>query len=59
MTEQEYIDTTDLSKVRDVIKILSEITPTISSCIDPLSMDIVREELYQWTEQLSKKIKIQ
>jgi hypothetical protein len=56
MTEQEYIDATDLAKVVAVIKILGEITPSNSSVIPVQQYRDVMATVKRWEMDLFTKI---
>lgn len=58
MTEQEYIDVSDLAKLRSAKAILSDITPANSKVIDLYDFSTIMEHLAIWEIELSEKINI-
>lgn len=59
MTEQEYIDSTDLAKLRLIKSILQEIAPENSSIIDKKSYIDIYETIVIWSDELREKINIE
>jgi hypothetical protein len=57
MTEQEYINLTELERVRNAIIILRKITPTISVVIAETEHAALMRVLSAWENALSKEIK--
>ncbi len=58
VTEQEYIDLTDLTKVRNAKKILSDITPENSTVITKEDWQKIMTALWKWEKALLMGIKI-
>lgn len=58
MTEQEYINATDLQKIRAAKNLLIEVFPINSTIIDLHEMSDIIVILSRWEEGLYKKIKI-
>jgi hypothetical protein len=58
MTEQEYIDATDLQKVRMIKDILLDITSEISNVITEEEMDIVYPVISIWEQKLTESIEV-
>lgn len=58
MTEQEYIDVTDLVKLRDIKFILRDIIPENSEIIDKDSFNSIYAIIGEWEHKLSNKIMI-
>lgn len=58
MTEQEYIDATDIEKVRSAKEALQRIVPANSSVVNPIDYDTVMKIIYAWEHKLYKTIKI-
>lgn len=56
MTEQEYIDTTDMQRLRDAQSILSNIVPENSKVIDPVEYRFVFNTIRSWCRQLENNI---
>lgn len=57
MTEQEYINVKELGYVVIIVKILQDITPEISECIEKGEFDEIYRMAYQWQSRLFSKIK--
>lgn len=55
MTEQEYIDATDLAKLRIADTIIRDVLPANSSVVDKESHRTVCRIIQQWTDRLSGK----
>jgi len=58
MTEQEYIDTTDLHKVRMIKDILMDITIENSNSMTEEEMDIVYPIIDKWEQRLTNAIEV-
>ena len=56
MTEQEYIDATDLAKVRNMKTILLDITQANSSVIIPADYATVYRIISKWEDDLVKNL---
>lgn len=59
MTEQEYIDASDLQKVRIANQLLRQIHPVNSSIIDPQHFRKVILILQKWEDDLYKILKVE
>ena len=58
MTEQEYIDATDLQKLKSAILILRDITPPNSKVLPSDKFGVVVETLQEWRDELYKQVEI-
>lgn len=58
MTEREYIDATDLAKVRSAIAVLRQILPENSTVITRPEYGEVMPVLYHWQDQLEALAKV-
>lgn len=56
MAEQEYIDIQELTTIRCVRRVLSDICPEISSVITKEELLTLCEILHGWEEALEKKV---
>jgi small-conductance mechanosensitive channel len=56
MTEQEYINATDLAKLRSALNILKEIVPENSTIIPTEEFKKVRAEIFHWEIAITKNI---
>lgn len=56
--EQEYIDISDLTKLRAASALLKDICPANSQVIDATDMENIQIKLYGWIDKLYGKIKI-
>lgn len=56
MTEQQYIDLTDLAKLRMVLTSMRAITPEISTVIDEGVYNGMTGTMYQWVQELEKRV---
>lgn len=58
MTEQEYIDVSELAKLRMAKAILVDITPENSKVINPASFKKVLSKMEIWTQRLSEGLDV-
>jgi hypothetical protein len=58
MTEQEYIDLSDLQTVRIIINLFRDITPDVSTVIKPEECKMVKQIVSKWYDELHKVTKI-
>ena len=58
MTEQEYIDLSDLQRLKSARAILNNIMPSISKIIDEKSFREVRKILWDFQEKLTDEVSI-
>lgn len=56
MKEQEYINVSDLAKIRSAISVLRNIIPASSKVINKNDFAKVMDRLYKWEQKLSSKI---
>lgn len=57
MTEQEYIDATNLAKVRCALAVLREIILLDGSTVPPGEHGLVMRTVCDWKERLTEKVK--
>ena len=58
MTEQEYVDSTDLVKIVIMKNLMHDITPENSKAIDPDEHKEVMVKLCEWERKLRHQIKV-
>lgn len=56
MTEREYIDATNLSKIRSARRILADMLPM--GAIDQLDMDAAMLAISKWEDRLTDAVKV-
>lgn len=59
MKEQDYINVTELTRVRDMISIFGNIISGNSEVISETERKEVGEKLHQWRERLEEKVNTQ
>jgi hypothetical protein len=57
MTEREYINLTDLQRVRDAKGILRQMNNESNPCVHPKEWSEVMAKLSEWETLMSKKVK--
>lgn len=58
MTEQEYVDLSDLQRVRIAIKVLSEIVTENSKIIKEKDYKEVVSKICDWADELSNQVQV-
>jgi len=58
MTEQEYVNVKELATIRNIIVLISDLTPEISEVIPASGLADMRKELRRWETNLHERIKI-
>lgn len=59
MTEKEYINTSDLARIRAIMATIRNIIPENSDIVKRKDYNTVCHHLYKWEQELSKKVNVQ
>lgn len=59
MSEQEYINVSDLARVTSVIKVIGDIVPETSNTIEEEDYRGMLSKLYEWQNELFKTVSVE